>query len=233
MAKTAGKIGKNRKKSTVRGWAVLGICLLGVLLLLLVLLFTGHPRYPVPDLTPGDWSFQANLLMRELPRVLQSKPEDRATLKLTPEEVNSVLRFAANGGNLAAMFQYTGVFAAENGTLPFRASYHQGELDVAYAHDTGMPLLMGGFLPVRLRGRPDLENGQLRLFPSAAQLGRIPLGATLAGFIVRTTLKQLQGHDSMEKLLQVVERIKVDDAGNLELVYRPYELNRLIFNRNE
>ena len=233
MAKAPKKTTKNGKKSAVRGIAVLLICFLGILLLLLFLLFTGHPRYPVPELTPGDWSFQANLLMRELPRILRSEPGELATLRLTPEEVNSVLRFAANGGNLAAMFQYTGALSAQNGTLPFRASYDQGELDVAYAHDTGIPLLMGGFFPVRLRGRPELENGKLRILPSAARLGRIPVGATVADLIIRNALAQMQGHEAMEKFLAVVERIKVDDSGNLELVYRPYELNRQIFKRDQ
>ena len=233
MAKSPKKTAKSSKKTAARGLAVLLICLLGGLLLLLLLLFTGHPRYPVPELTPGDWTFQANLLMRDLPRIFRSEPEDRATLHLTPEQVNSVLRFAANGGNLAAMFQYTGAFAAVDDTLPFRASYDQGELDIAYAHDTGIPLLMGGFFPVRLRGRPELENGQLHILPSAAQVGRIPIGATMADFIIRNALKQLQNNGSLEKFLTVVERIKVDDAGNLELVYRPYELNRLIFKRDQ
>ncbi len=197
--------------------------------LLLSLLFSKNVRYPVPLLTPKDWKFQTDLAMRELPRLLRNERGERAVVLLTPDQVNTVLRFVANGGSMMAMMRPNGAVVWHDAflTRPFQASYDRGEFDVVYTYDTGMPLLFGGGVTVRLRVRPELENGMVRLITSTLQIGSIPLGGSVADCILGVALKRLRRHKEMQKFLTVVERIKIDEHGNLELVYRPYELNRM------
>ncbi len=218
-----------RKKNRIL-WSCAALALLLLLLTPLLLLFSSHPKYPVPPLEPADWSFQTRLLLQEMPRIMKSKPGERATMTLTPDEVNSVLRFIANRGSLAALFSAGGKSGGPlDGSLQ-KMRYRDGEFEIFYAHNTGWPILFGGHIIAQVNGKAEVKpRGEVVLQPSRVRIGAYPVGKTTSVKYAREALQKIEKDAAWQDFVAIVESAKIDDGGNLVIVYRPHELQRRVF----
>lgn len=225
----------NQAKSSPRRRVIHGI-LAGILILLVVLplwlFFSGRPDYAVPPLQPLDWSLQARVLMREMPRMMKSKPGERLVLKLTPEEVNSLLRFVANQGNLTALFDPRSSGAKGGDVLEYQAVYRKdGNFEVRYAYDTGLWPLFGGYLILDVNAQPGLADGKINLEVDRAAVGGVTLPKSLADKLGRRIIDELRDRREVRDFLAVVERIEIDEAGNVSITYVPYALAERLFGK--
>ncbi|MGE4564497.1 MAG: hypothetical protein AB7F32_06485 [Victivallaceae bacterium] len=211
-------------------WLSSAVILLILILIPLSMLFSRRPNYPVPPLEPADWSFQTKLLLREMPRIMKSKPGETATMTLSPEEVNSVLRFAANRGNLAGLFNPGAKpGGALDGSLQ-KMRYADGEFEIFYAYDTGYPILFGGHIILMVNGKAEVKpGGEVILQPSRVKVGAFPVDNETAVKYARDGLRKAEKSSGWEDFKSIVESMRIDDQGNLVIVYRPHELARRIF----
>ncbi len=211
-------------------WLFSAVILLILILSPLALLFSPRPNYPVPPLEPADWSFQTRLLLKEMPRIMKSRPGETATMTLTPDEVNSVLRFVANRGNLAALFN-PGAKSGDalDGSLQ-KMRYADNEFEIFYAYDTGYPLLFGGHIIARVNGKAEVKpGGEVILQPSRVKVGAFPVANETAVKYARDGLKKAERSSGWEDFKAIIDSMRIDEKGNLVIVYRPYELHRRIF----
>lgn len=195
-----------------------------------MLLFSPHPRYPVPELQPEDWSFQARLLMREIPRLYQAKPGEIATIRLSPADVNALLRFSANGSNLMALFG-KGANGVPNQYQPFNdfsAEYRNGEFIVAYAYPLASPVLFGGHIELRMRGKIEYRDSHPRIIPSAANAGVYPVSKELIGAIFREQLDRQSERREMQIFRDVVKSITQEPDHSIKIAYSPFTLRKLL-----
>ncbi len=210
-------------------WLSSAVILLVLILIPLALLFSPRPNYPVPPLESADWSFQTKLLLREMPRILKSKPGETATMTLTPEEVNSVLRFVANRGNLAALFNPGAKSGGGlDGSLQ-KMRYADGEFEIFYAYDTGYPILFGGHLIAEVNGAAEVKPGGEVIFsPRLVKVGAFPVANATAVKYAREGLKKAEKSSGWEDFKAIVESMRIDERGNLVIVYHPHELRQRI-----
>jgi len=216
---------KKSKKFKLILYAFSAAVLLILILLPLFMLFSSRPNFPVPPLEPEDWSFQTKLLLREMPRIMKSRPGEVATMTLSPDEVNSVLRFVANRGNLAALFNPAVKSGGALDGSRQKMHYADGEFEIFYDYDTGYPIFFGGHIIARVNGKAEVKpGGEVVLMPREVRIGAFPIGNETAVKYARDGLKKAEKSSGWEDFKAIVESMRIDEEGNLVIVYHPHEL---------
>ncbi len=211
-----------KKKNSKLKYIALSLLSLAIILplLLCAVVFSGHPKYQVPELTPEDWAFQVRVVLREMSRIQQAKPGSLAVVTLTPAEVNSLLRTAGNGQQLNALFNpsYRGKAKEFN---DFQLSYANGEFDVFYAADTGYKYLFGGYAVLHAKGKVQYQNNAFEINLSQAHAGGLPVSKSLTQQELYKAVEKIDNTPEMQLFRAIVQSVTVLPDNSLKVVYRP------------
>jgi hypothetical protein len=220
-------------KSKIRKLAAVGFgLLLAGLLLLAMLVFSSRPVFPLPALGPKDWKFQSDLLMRELPKLLNAKPGDFSTIELSPDDVRSLLAFAANGVKVAELFSMRSGGGGDHRKRDWQAKYRNGQFELDYFWDSGIPLLFGGGVALHFTGTADFADDRLIVLTSAARIGRIPVHPALLDGILRRIIADQHDGKNFKRFRQAVREIGIDPkTGRITIVYQPAAVRSLILKK--
>ena len=206
-----------KKRLLAAGAIVLGVVLfIGILGAALFL----SPWREIPPVIPSieDFVVQSKLV-RRLYKELSNRKEipERSTLKLTPDEVNSLFRVAAN-------FQ--------GKELPFPVRYYRPAFSDKGVFSLTVPLrTWAGTIYTDAAFTVAKGPEGLKVTPVSLKVGRVPLpcgGEGIAAGFVGTKVAEAGKDPNYELFDQAVESISFDGK-HLVVVYRPRKLFELIF----
>ncbi len=213
------------KKKTFTIW----LAALAVPVILTALLFSAHPRYPTPEMTADDWVFHSRIIMRELPRLRKARPEEVFTLKLYPNEVNALLRLAANGEKLLAL---SGVIPVRSyndmGYHDYQANYRKGQFTAEYALSAVNPMVFGGHIRLRITASADYRNGKITVTPVSASAGAYPVPLPLVRKLISAKQPSLENRQEVRIFKSIVRSVIINPDNTVEIKYYPYKLNQLL-----
>ena len=214
-----GKNGRpGRKRLLIAGGVSLGVILLiGIVGAALLL----APWQEIPAIYPQKEDFQLqNRLLRRFFKEFSDRKNlpERSILKLTPEEVNSLFRIAAN-------FQ--------GRDLPYPVRYYRPAFSGKGVFSLTIPMRtwMG---PVYTKAAFSITKGPegLRITPVSLKVGRIPLPGSgsdgITAGILESQIAEVRQDPNYELFDQAVESISFDGR-HLVVIYRPRKLLGLIF----
>lgn len=201
---------RRRKKLLllIAGGAALALLLIAAVLAALLL----SPWEDIPKVTPQaeDFVLQGKLL-RRFYKELSNRKElpERSVLKLTPAEVNSIFRIAAN---------YQGK------DLPYPVRYYRPAFSGKGVFSFTMPVRTWAGT-IYLKAAFSVAKGPdgLKITPAALAAGRIPLpcgGDGIAAGIIDAEITEVRQNPCYELFDQAVESISFDGK-HLVIVYRP------------
>ena len=214
-----GKNGRpGRKRLLIAGGVSLGVILLiGIVGAALLL----APWQEIPAIYPQKEDFQLqNRLLRRFFKEFSDRKNlpERSILKLTPEEVNSLFRIAAN-------FQ--------GRDLPYPVRYYRPAFSGKGVFSLTIPMRtwMG---TVYTKAAFSITKGPegLRITPVSLKVGRIPLPGSgsdgITAGILESQIAEVRQDPNYELFDQAVESISFDGR-HLVVIYRPRKLLGLIF----
>ncbi|MBQ7694766.1 MAG: hypothetical protein IJT50_06540 [Lentisphaeria bacterium] len=204
---------RQRKKLLllIAGGAVLAVLLIAAVLAALLL----SPWEDIPKVTPRteDFVLQGKLI-RRFYRELSNRKElpERSVLKLTPAEVNSIFRIAAN---------YQGK------DLPYPVRYYRPAFSDKGVFAFTMPLRTWAGT-IYLKAAFSIAKGPegLKITPASLKVGRISLpcsGDGIAAGIIDAEMTEANQNPIYELFDQAVESISFDGK-HLVIVYRPRKI---------
>lgn len=226
MMEKAEKSRKKRRWPWIAGGIFGGLVLLVLVAALIVasLLFGGEREFPVDPLRSEDYTLVGKLTGRLLTELRTGKPAE-SELVLTPNEVESVLRLAANGASLGVMPKGG---AAPGGMTPYHIRYENGRFETVAQLRTGLNWLWGGVIMMDTSVRPEKQDEMFDLDISRIKTGSITLPDSLVQWRRKQALEELRNRKEYRQFDRCVKSIQIDDENNFHIVYRPAELVKLL-----
>lgn len=228
------KTKKKTRKTTKRGrpilWTVLAaavVLLLFFTLIVVGLLFNHDPKYPTIPMESVHVTNQTKILNRIIPVVMKSQPDDIAEINLTEDEVNSIIRFIDNSGNLIDFFSRKNS-GKKRQTQNYRATFQQGRFNIAYAVETGISNPFGSCIIFKVIGKPVITETDQYLDLDSAKLGDLPLPAEQAETIFKAIIDSYRNDDAFKQIRNIIVKANVTAEGHLLIVYRPYKLRNYV-----
>jgi hypothetical protein len=223
---------KHRKKGCMTFF--LGSCalfvvgLIIVLLILMAMVFDPPKTYEASAMTSEHLVFQSAIINRILPVVMKSKPGDTARLVLTPEEVNSILRFIENSGDLADFLAGKSRKSTKPPGNPYKVEYQGGKFIVKFAADTGFRNPFGSFVVIEMKGRPIISEKNVLIDVDTAQIGDIPIPEKTAEIILKAIIDDYSKDDIFRQIRDTIKKAYVDPTQDLVIIYYPYKLRNYV-----
>lgn len=229
MAKMTESAEKKKKK---RWWIVL-LSVFGVIAVLslalfwiAMLLFGGEPQLPIEPLQAEDFQLIRKLTGLFSDEVLNGQQKEESELLFTPKEVSSLIRLSDNGGLL--MTFGSGKTGNVETTKNYNVRFENGRFEIFAPLRTKLTWLRGGVIMLDMSVRPEKNGDELLLDISQIKAGSIALPGFLVDRIRRHLLEELQKQKEYQKFGRCVKRIRIDSENNLQIVYSPKELQKLI-----
>lgn len=195
-----------------------------VLLLLLVTIPTGLvllasgdrlEGFPRPEITPEDWDRESRLVMAVMQQILdKNNTEEFARIKLSPADVNTLLRFAINSDRFAGLFGRRGEF---DETVQWTGTYDGRQFHLGY-------VLRGpGSIRFTLRGSVSgrYGNDRFELEPENCRIGRLLVPTWVIHSILPHVFERLNRNKHVQFFHLTVESVEPDGNSNLIVTYRP------------
>jgi len=221
---------KGTGKRRTRRWITLGVTG-GLILLILVAalalaaqLFGGEREFPVEPLQPRDYTLLSRIMGRVLQEIRTGSPKE-SELVLTPADVNSLLRIAANGATLKAMM---GGGGSANRTTPQSLRYENGGFRIIAPVRTGLTWLRGGVIMVDMSVRPEKDGDKLTVDIPRLETGSLTPPGFLTERMRDHSLAKLRNREEYRRFDRCVRSFRIDEKNRLHLVYRPAELRKLL-----
>ena len=212
-------------------WAII----VGVLIVFLLpaffivswLILSPLPEPMVPP-TPEDMVVQQRIFNKVYREVFSQRPPAEAELRLTPDEVNSMIRCIFFTGAAAGRYGFVERQASEIlccGNCVYRDGFFYAELPVVRDMLCG---LFGGMVVVKIEGFPTKHDGKLDLSISSCHVGMIKLSASWVESIADARAGELMKREKMRVFNHAVKSMEKAENGDVIIVYRPPELLKLI-----
>jgi hypothetical protein len=223
---------KHRKKGCMTFF--LGSCALfvvGLIILLLVLMamvFDPPETYKASAMTSEHVVYQSAIINRLLPVVMKSKPGDTSRLILSPEEVNSILRFIENSGDLADFLAGKSKKSPQPSGNPFKVEYLNGKFIVKFAADTGFRNPFGSYIVIKMKGRPVISEKDVLIDVDTAKIGDVPIPEKTAEIILKAIIDDYSKDDIFRQIRDTVKKAYVDPNQDLVIIYYPYKLRNYV-----
>ena len=194
-------------------------CAVDVVILLVVVLgfltLTRQTAFPRPEITPEDWMYQSRVVMRGMQQVMQAEPGVVQEMKLRPEEVAALLKFAVNNDQIRSLFSGDAVSDGVRWTIRYGSD---GKVHAALLADSGWGLRSVVSLTVQFR----YAENAFTVTPLDCRIGslRIP-NSLVSTHVIPQVLEKLEENSSIQMFHQAVESITCDEEGNLVIRYIP------------
>lgn len=202
-------------------WKILLLAAGGVLLLVLLLAFLilGTRRaWQIPEMPDGRENVITAQLIARVSNAMftpQGSIAKRATLELTPEELDVMIR---------------------TGLRNYRRQHHAPEDPVVYAQwrdarleaEISLPLAGDLAVNITVAAVPHLENGKLAIHLKELRAGWLPLPTAQAEKVLQKELEKYRNKPEFMLALQVVEAIRVTPSGNLSVTCQPSKISYLL-----
>ena len=223
-----GKSTKKRKRLRIAVGVAAGVLLLllGAALIFAANLFGRGPEFPVEPLRTEDYALAGKLTMRLLNEIRTGRPEE-SELVLSPAEIASLLRIAGNGASIQSMLKGRGNSGA-NRTRPHDIRFKDGRFEILVPVETGFTWLWGGVIMIDMSVRPEKDDDRLALDISRMRAGSLAVPRFLVEKARRRSLDGIRQRREYREFDRCVKSIRVDDANNLRIVYRPAEIDNLL-----
>ncbi len=221
----SGKSGAGKTPShgmRIAVWTALSLLVLFVLFLTVsLLIFSPFRRMAIPAIGPRHFQVLNRVSSQVAEKTFCRNPPAEATLRLTPEEVNSLLELAQNAAA-------TGVAGAPPpGT--FQLKYlPDGSVSFAYPFDAAPSWLFGG--KIYLRGRLHLEKQGEKLLLDVPELkfGRAELSIPGGGMFLGSAGTGAAQRALPPEFHEAIRDFYPERDGTLVLVYHPGKLLPLL-----
>jgi len=209
-------------------WSVgIGVLTAAALLTVAAAILLSPPPAPMEAFSAEDAQLQQRILSKVYGEVFNRRPPVEAQLRLTPDEMNSVLRCMVFTVSAAEQFGAVDPALAKmvrSGHYTYRAGNFTVELPVARL----APWLFGGTAVLRLEGFPAKYEGKFDLMLQSCRIGKFSLPA---GEVERRVNREFAEQLRREDMLCFDRAVKTFEAqpdGSVIVVYRPPELLRLL-----
>ena len=144
-------------KRRIRRWIRRGVIIGVPVLIVAVFLFmtvTFQAGFHRPELSEEDWKCESRVLVMLMQQTMRKDAPEIGKIVLTPEEVNSLLRFAVNADQIAAIF---GKNRGEDTPVntPWLGRYENGRFHVRFIFDPEYApcrIMLSGSSPCRYSG---------------------------------------------------------------------------------
>ena len=178
--------------------------------------------------TPEDMAVQQQIFGKVYREVFSQRPPVEAELRLTPDEVNSMMRCIFFTGAAVGRYGYVDRQAAEIfgcGNCVYRDGLFYAELPVVRDALCG---LFGGTAVVKVEGFPTKYDGKFDISISSCRIGEIKLSAPWVENIADAHVGELMKQEKMLLFDRAVKSMEKAANGDVIIVYRPPELLKLI-----
>ena len=219
-----------RKGAVVLLWTLIGGALTAAVLLTVAsaLLFTAPPEPLEPIFDADAARLQQRLLVQVSREVFGKRPPIESKLRLTPAEVNSLLRFMVFAVTAAEHFGTIDRRYAEmirGGRYSYRPGMFTAEIPI---FREAPRWLFGGAAVLRLEGFPTKRDGGFDVSLRSCRLGRLPIPAAWSEGYANRTFAALLEREDMLCFDRAVKSFEARSDGDVVVVYRPPELLRLL-----
>jgi len=199
-----------RKRSFLK-WYLLAV--IAVLFVLCALIFRTPEKIPVSMLRMEDVLLQSMLINRMQKELRAQPPIQSATLRLTPENIASLLRIGDVASEMAILSgKYPGPAVRY-----FRVRQIGDALEVQFPFDTGLRFLFGGEIRLLGQFRVKKSGSVVTVQLLKLHIGDLPLPAFLVG-TREIDLRKIKNGEELDRMLQ---SLSFDEKGNLTVVYSP------------
>jgi len=186
------------------------------------------PPEPMPNSIPADALVQQRILAKVSGEVFSRNPPAESEMRLSPVEVNALLRFAVFAVTAAEHFGSIDRRIAERiraGNYAYRDGVFFAEVPLARV---APGWFFGGNAVVCAAGFPAKYDGKFDVSIRACRFGRLPVPAAWAERFVNRRFGALPGREDMLRFDRAVKSFEPAENGDVIVVYRPPELLRLL-----
>ena len=159
--------------------------------------------------------YQSRVVMRGMQQVMQAEPGVVQELKLRPEEVAALLKFAVNNDQVSSLF--SGETAADG--VRWTVTYGKdGRIRAAVLADAALGLRTVLSITMRFSYAGDTFT----VIPLECRIGRLPIPCRLVHkHVIPRVLAELENSSAIQIFHRAVESIQQDSKNNLVIRYIP------------
>ena len=179
-------------------WSVVGGVLAAVLLLIAaVLLILTPPPEPMEEYSAADIQVQQQLLSQVSREVFGDKPPVESKIRLSAEQVNSLLHFtvfAVKTAEQLGTIRRREAAIIRSGSYSYRSGIFRAEIPLLL----GLPsALLGGAVVLRVEGFPAKHDDKIDVSLRSCRLGRIPIPIFFAERCANRALTMMRKREQM------------------------------------
>lgn len=227
----AGNSSRLRRWLTVLLWTVgIGVLTAAVLLVAAAAVLLSPPPAPMAPFSAEDAQLQQRILSKVYGEVFNRRPPVEAQLRLTPDEMNSLLRcmvFTVSAAEQFGAVKPAEAEAVRSGHYTYRPGNFTVEIPIARVP----AWFFGGAAVLRLEGFPAKYEGKFDIALKSCRIGRLPLPAGEVERLVNRELAKELRRDDMLCFDRAVKSFEAQSDGSVIVIYRPPELLRLLVGR--
>lgn len=183
------------------------------------------PNFQLPTLQAKDSFVASKYVWNVVAAANKSKsPQELKTIKIAQDDLASLIRFAENGGSF---LEIIGVKTPlpKSDFYRYRFGYNGSKINFIYQLTKpviGICFLASGKISA------EFDNNELSVNLSELKIGRVELPSAVRQKVVALALDEVKKQRDYATFCKIVEKININDTGDIVIVYHPYELKQLM-----
>jgi hypothetical protein len=205
-----------------------GICIAGLLILLLIMLsiiFSDKQNFQMTAISGDDISVGTKIVNRVLSQALQSRDKKEIkSITLNEQEVNAIITLAGNSKNIADIYMGRTVDIVQR---PWQATYRNGKFDILFCAMTKIWTPFGSKINIKATVIPYITPETERIEILSAVAGEFPLPRNKLEQLAKQQLEKIHKKKNYKQIRKVLVKTIINDDGTITIYYRPYRLRKL------
>ena len=215
---------------TLKFWKKLSLVFVAVIFLLIIsialLLFSKNPKFSKSNLQTRDSIIGMKYVWQVIGETQKAETAVAlSSVQIKANEVMGLVRLLENGGDFLRLAGVQTIKIDPKVFERYNLDYVGNRFKLkacTYEPVCGLTVLADVALKL------EYENDNLMLEIDQVKLGRISLPATTVSKLENKLTNKIENHPQYKLFQKVINKISVDQAGNITVWYYPYELKRMV-----
>ena len=223
---------KKRKKNKflqviLSALIIFSVIFIGIFLLFLHWIFGPDEKYSAEPLSISGIYHQNQIISRLSQILFKSKPDQLCVLKLSENEVNSVIATISNSDSVKDFLFSASKIGQPPRKRPYKISFKDNMFHVQYSYPTEYSTPFGGNINIKVSGIPMIDNKGIHIKIKSAFAGDLPLPPDRVENLLSNYLSANSNED-IKRFLEVVKKAYITQQNEIVIYFYPYRIKTFI-----